>query len=100
MTPVLDTTPLVSAALVYVATAGAKAMGLPDATVPARAFAGAASLLVPILLAWHAGALASVDWGQQGPALAEAGSLLASSLIAYAGSAGIHEHVKDAMTKT
>ena len=94
----IDVSPLITAALVYGATAGAKVMGLPDATGPARAFAGTVSLVLPILFAWHVGTLASVDWGQQGPALAEAASLLTTSVLSYMAATGLHEHVKDAAT--
>ena len=85
---------VLTAIVVYGLTAAAKALGLPDATAPARAFAALLSLAIPVLLAWHSGQLAAVDWNQQLPATMEALKLLAAAGAAYLAATGLHHNVK------
>ena len=85
---------VITAIVIYGLTAVAKALGLPDATAPARAFAAVLSLLLPILLAWHNAQLAAVDWNQLVPAALEALKILTAALVAYLAATGLHHNVK------
>lgn len=93
----MDPTTIVSTVLVYALTVAAKALGLPDATVPVRAFAALVALLIPVLLAWHAGTLASLDWNTAVPALWLAGQGLLNAVVVYLAAGGLNAHVKDAL---
>jgi hypothetical protein len=95
----LDPTALVTAILVYALTAAAKLLGLPDATVPVRAFAALVALLLPLAFAWKSGSLATLDWNNTLPGLYVAGQALVNALVAYLAAGGINSHVKDMVKK-
>lgn len=92
-----DPTLIVTTVLVYALTTAAKALGLPDATAPVRAFAALVALLIPIALAWHGGTLAAYDWNTALPSLWTVGQALVNALVVYLAAGGLNAHVKDAL---
>lgn len=94
-----DPSTLVMTVLVYALTTAAKALGLPDATVPVRAFAALVALLIPVALAWHAGTLASFDWNNTAPGLWTAGQALVNAVVVYLAAGGLHSNVKSVTGK-